>query len=1104
MDSTKMDATKMDANISKKYQKKTQREHLLDRPGMYMGSIYDTLEEVWVVEDSKMVKKNLMYNPGILKLFDEIVMNATDHARDNDVTEIRVTVSSDEISVYNNGPGIPIVKHSEHQVYIPELIFTQFLTSTNYDDDEKRLKAGLNGLGAKITSAFSTKFQVETVSKGQIYTQSYLNNLSIIEPPVIKSTKSGSSHTKITFSPDFARFKVKSISDSTLKILEKRVYDIAICTNKKVNIYFNDTKIKINSFSDYVDLYLTEDLQKEKMVVEEQRWKVAICTSPDETFTSVSFVNGINTMNGGTHVTYVINPVIKYVIDKYQKKMKDIPIKANFLKDNMMIFVVALIENPEFKSQAKEELTTKSTKFGSSFEITDFRKIEKMEMIQKMTDIVKFKESRALAASDGKKTKKVKIDKLEDAGAAGGRNSDKCSLILTEGDSAKTFAISGLKPKDREYYGIFPLKGKLLNVREATANQLQNNEEIKNLKQILGLQNGKTFDSLSDLKRSMRYNNILILTDQDVDGSHIKGLLINFFHFFWPQLILEDTFVTCLQTPIVKAIQGKKQKIFYNIPEYKKWKTSEDNKWKIKYYKGLGTSTSTEAKECFENLLDKLVYYNAKKPEDEDAIKLAFQKDMADRRKEWIQENSGKNVYLDNTLREVSVKQFVDEELVQFSIYDCERSIPSIMDGFKPSQRKVFYGIRKKNTLEEIKVDQLRGYIGEHTAYHHGDKSLNDTIIAMAHNFVGSNNINLLEPCGQFGTRLVSNGADAASARYISTRINRLTEYIFNKDDDRLLEYLNEDGFMIEPKYFWPCIPMVLVNGVAGIGTGYSTDIPNYNPRDIIRSIKGLIADPNYAINKLTPWYKNFKGNIAYNKKKGNYISTGLWSRLDRTTIEIKELPIGVWTENYKVFLDKLEDDPENNISDVKNIGTETEIHFQIKAPSNQIEQWIDNDMELFKLSGTIKMNITLFDENGKITIYDSVEEVLYKFYSVRDGLYMKRYNYLTETYEKEISETKGKVLFIQRIISNEIQVFRISKEQIVKQLEDQKFHKINESYEYLLNLKVYSFTKEQISKLEKELEDAEKKLKIHRNKKYSDLWLEDLSNLETHLDKVA
>lgn len=1101
------------ATIEEKFKRLTQREHILKRPGMYIGKIFDEIDEVWVLDsDNQMVRKNTKYNTGILKLFDEIILNALDQVRHNDsATSIDVVVNVEDgyISVQNDGPGIPIVKHKEYDVYVPELIFSQYLTSTNYDDSDttKRTKSGLNGYGAKITSTFSRLFQVETVSDGMIYQQNLLDTLQVIEPPVIARTKS-KDYTKITFFPDFPRFKVRGITPSTLECLRKRTYDIAAYPDKKVSITFNGEKIRVNSFSDYVDLYLRDPkLRSEKLVVEQDSWKVAICTSPFETFTQVTFVNGIHTSQGGTHVKYVIDPIIKKVIDKHQKKSKDVPIRPNYLRDNMFVIIMATIDKPDFKSQAKEELTSKPSQFGSMFELDDIaiRKIEKMSMIQRMLDFLKFKETKALATTDGrKKSKLTGIPKLDDAGYAGTNHSEKCTLVLTEGDSAKTFAVSGLTPEERQWYGIFPLRGKLLNVRDATNSQILKNVEITNLKQILGLQNAKKFKTLRELKKSMRYGRILVLTDSDVDGFHIKGLLINFFHFFWPELVIEDTFISCLRTPIVKATKGTLVEKFYTIPEYTRWKSTSRGAWKIKYYKGLGTSTSKEAKDCFRELEQQKLFYQAPTDEDQSAITLAFQKNLSNDRKEWIRTNSGKEIYLDTQVKQIPVSNFVNKELILFSIEDCERSIPNIMDGLKPSQRKVVYGSLLKNTMEEIKVDQLRGFIGEKTAYHHGETSLNETIINLNHDYIGSNNINYLLPCGQFGTRLMG-GKDASSPRYIFTKVNPATLTLFDPKDNFLLEHLVDDGTTIEPKYYYPIIPTVLVNGSSGIGTGYSTDIPKYNPFDIIKHIRGLIGDDNYAIEEMVPWYRNFRGTVERNPKTNRWLTRGVWRRSDRQTIQILELPIGKWTDDYYAFLeDLMENKPELSICDITNYKTDTTVHFEIKANPLMINTWVDDGKveEVFKLTSSVKENIVMFDPDCKIREYDSPETVIYDFFRNRKSKYVERYEHIYKCMEKVIQEINSKVLFIERIINDEIKVFRIPRAQIIEQLREQQFPLIDRSYEYLLNIKIHQFSKEQLDKLNKELADMTAQFEQHKAKTPKDLWLEDLDKLEGEIKK--
>merc|ERR1719375_16155 len=267
------------------------------------------------------------------------------------------------------------------------------------------------------------------------------------------------------------------------------------------------------------------------------------------------------------------------------------------------------------------------------------------------------------------------------------------------------------------------------------------------------------------------------------------------------------------------------------MPEYLDWKEqcTESGSWKTKYYKGLGTSTAKEAKEYFSNIDTHRMSYKYDGQDCDAAIDLAFNKKKADERKEWMNSYEDGDL-IDHTLKEVSYSDFVDKELVLFSKASVQRAVPSIMDGFKPSQRKVLFGCFKRKLKNDAKVAQLVGYVSEHSAYHHGEMALSDTIVNMAQDFVGSNNINLLVPSGQFGTRL-QGGSDAASTRYIYTRLSPQARLIFPPVDDQIVSYLDEDGQRIEPQWYVPVLPMVLVNGASGIGTGWSTDIPNYDPR---------------------------------------------------------------------------------------------------------------------------------------------------------------------------------------------------------------------------------------------------------------------------------
>ena len=392
-----------------------------------------------------------------------------------------------------------------------------------------------------------------------------------------------------------------------------------------------------------------------------------------------------------------------------------------------------------------------------------------------------------------------------------------------------------------------------------------------------------------------------------------------------------------------------------------------------------------------------------------------------------------------------------------------------MVDGLKPSQRKILFSCFKRNLNKksEIKVSQLSGYVSEQSSYHHGEASLMETIINMAQDFVGSNNMNLLYPSGQFGTRLCG-GKDSSSPRYIFTYLSDNIKKLFDPVDENLLEYLNDDGQSIEPKFYVPVLPLILINGSQGIGTGFSTNIPCFNPKDIIKELKLLIENPEHEINELTPWYKGFKGQII-KIDENKWLSIGVYS-VNNYNIHITELPIGTWSEDYKQFLEKLEH--EDKIHSFKNSCTETEVNFEIKIKLSQLEEWKGSLEKNLKLTSTIHAtNMHLFNEKGEIVKMHSPEEILWNFYKIRMEYNVKRKEYLEKTLEKEYKILESKVRFLELIIAEKLIIFRKKKVDIIKELDTLQFYKID-NYDYLLDMNIHCFTEEKIDELTKKMND--------------------------------
>tara|TARA_B100000787_G_scaffold100185_1_gene73985 strand:- start:712 stop:4137 length:3426 start_codon:yes stop_codon:yes gene_type:complete len=1120
--------------LKKKYQKKSDKQHVLDNPDTYIGSIENIANASYIYENNKIIQKNIEYIPGLYKLFDEAIVNARDHVvrmnnsdqlndngiKNHNVTNINISIDDDIISVYNDGNGIDICIHPEYKIYIPELIFANLRTSTNYDKDEKKIVGGKNGFGIKLVFIWSTWAKIETVdhTRNLKYVQEFENNLDIIHKPTITKCRN-KPYTKISFKPDYKRLKIDKLSDDFKNLLLRRINDIAGITDSTIKVKYNNEVINIKNFNNYIDLYIGNKEELSRIYESpNQRWEYAICLAPNHEFTQISFVNGINTNKGGKHVEYIINQVIKK-ITTFIKTKKHIDVKPSSIKEQLMIFVNCIIENPAFDSQTKDYLNSNVSNFGSSCEVSDkfIDKLIKLGVVTTACNLNDIKDNKAAKKTDGTKCKTIRnIPKLIDANFAGGAKGNQCSLILCEGDSAKSGIISGLSRDDRNYVGVYPMKGKMLNTRGESITKINDNREITEIKQILGLEHGKIYDK-ELIKSKLRYGKLLFMTDQDLDGSHIKGLGINMIDSEWQSLIEIPEFIGYVNTPILKASKGKNVIEFYNNGEFENWKKNNDIKpYTIKYYKGLGTSTSKEFKEYFEN--KKLVYFtNTEKCID--SIDMVFNKKRSNDRKNWLSDYD-RNCYLNTSKSEVSYHEFINNDLIHFSKYDNERSIPNITDGLKISLRKILYSAFKKNLKNEIKVAQFTGYVSENSGYHHGEASLNSAIIGMAQTFVGSNNINLFLPKGQFGSRLLG-GKDSASERYIFTNLNPITRLIFSELDDHILDYINDDGDFVEPIYYVPIIPMILVNGTKGIGTGFSTDIMSYNPIMIIEYLESLLNNVDKQIlkhKKIEPYYNGFKGTIkSLDETNSKYLIKGVYQIMSNDKLKITELPIGTWTQDYKEFLESLiinnkekktkTKSYENMIKDYNDMSTDLNIEFIINFNNgclNLLLQDNSNDYGLNGLEKYLKLyttqtttNMHLFNEQEQLRKYNNVYDIVNEYYSIRYRYYNKRKLYLIDLLSKELDTLSNKAKYIEYILDDKIDLRKKNKEQINTILENMSFDKDNGNFNYLIKLPMDSVIQENVEKIMKEHSNKLKELDEIKKTSIENMWLKELNNLK-------
>ena len=1211
-------------DLSKEYGRKTHKEHIMDIPDTYIGSVENETTVQYVMDDDfeddidefiqtksnpKFIKKEFEYNPGLKSIVEEIIINAYDNInrinqkntklakgkrKFKTVTYIKGWIDRNigQIIVENDGEGIDVAVHPTEkkdngdEIYIPELIFGELLTSANYDKKGK-ITGGKNGYGAKLTNIYSNYFKVETVDRHRKlkFTQEFKNNMDIKLPPKIEKY-TGDAFTRITFQPDLKRFGLSRMDKTFESLVKKRFYDMYICANTKVNIFFNDKKLALESYHDYYNMYLPKDymcvegeeidelnrpdldkFNKSKIIFcqPNDRWSIAVCPSPKLEFEQISFVNGLNTSKGGTHVNYIVSQITSKIVELIKKKKK-IVVKEQFVKENMMIFVNAIIEDPKFDSQTKCMHTTPKTKFGSTCDISNtfINELFDTGIVDTIIELTMMKSAQMMSRSDGNKRRKINVDKYEPANWAATKHADKCILILTEGDSAKALAMEGRSviKNGSNVIGIYPLKGKPLNTRDIPPETYNSNKEISDIKLILGLKEGETYTDTKNL----RYSRLMLMADQDHDGFHIKGLIMNFMSR-WPSLMKLDGFICCLLTPIVKSWKGSnkdKAKKFYTLPDFKKWlaETENSSRYNYKYYKGLGTSTPKEGKEYFRDL--KIVNYKWDK-NTEHYLDMIFSKKKADARKVWLAKYDESSV-LDIKKENVVYPDFFDYEFIHFSNYDNIRSIPNVVDGFKPSLRKILYSCFRKNLTNEIRVAQLAGYISEHANYHHGEASLTGAIVGMAQSFTGSNNINLLHPEGQFGTRL-KNGKDAAQPRYIHTFLEKITNKIFSKLDNPLLKYNEDDGIVAEPVTYYPVIPMVLVNGSDGIGTGWSSKIPSFNPLDIIDNIKLMLN--NKPIKSLTPYYRGFRGTITKLRDCSWLVKGKFESDSYGKTITITEIPFSIPTEDFTFMLSnmligasthtgaggsrktkgqKKGKEPKrrkkiypeylkNFVNESSGNNIKYILYFPEEYFTNLLSGLDDNGLTKFEKEFNMTTTITcentmnFYNENNKLISFKSVESILEYFVKIRLNKYMERYNYLLKDLKIRSDEISIKVRFIKDIVNEKIEIRNKSKLKIIENIEKLKYPKVHNiknvgdkakhivltdkqyaklsaiekedcNYDFLFAMDLLKLTTEKIDELSKERDTILEQLTTLKGKTEKDLWIEDLDEFVIEYDK--
>jgi DNA topoisomerase-2 len=976
-------------------------------------------------------------------------------------------------------------------------------------------------------NVFSTKFKVIGCdpNNGKILTQEWSRNMRDTDGPKVKSTKLKRGYTEVTWTPDFARFGLKrGYTQDIINLYTRFVVDAAMLS--KVDVYLNNEIVPINSLADYAAMYDTPT--EEKLYIKTKTSEILV--TPAREYETVSFVNGVYTRLGGKHVDSWSEALFRPIVEKFNgvtkkatpKKKKTTPkINITDVRQFFRLFVVSTVVRPEFDGQDKNKL--ESPEIPATVKQTHINTIFKWSVMDNIEEIIRAKEMVVLKKAE-RVTRKTKVEGLDPANKAGGKDSHKCSLFICEGLSAKTYVVAGIQEgvyglSGRDWFGVLPVTGKVLNVRNAVATSIAANKVICKFIHALGVKHGVDYTIDSNYKK-LNYGRVIIIADADVDGIHIEGLIMNVIHSLYPTLLERDeSFVVSMKTPIARVIKKRgEDTLFYDERRFNSWLMGQKTKVNVKYYKGLGTTKAEDVPDTFG--LKMVEYEN-----DEDAfanMQKAFHKKYADARKEWLGEYNPEAYEFslddvgDKTV--MSISNFINGELIKFSHADCARSIPNGIDGLKESQRKLLYAVKKRKLRysgKSLKVAQLAGYTAEHSNYHHGEKNLFDTIIGMANEFPGTNNIPLLYRDGMFGTRL-SGAQDAADGRYIFTKMDALTELIYREEDEPLLTLVNDDGDLVQPEHYIPIIPMILVNGVvAGIGTGWSSTVPCFNPLDLIAGIKVwiendgevLIEDPDDETNvvsmfpEFTPWYRGFKGDIE-KSSESRYVTYGIVMEGKRNTVEVTELPIGMWTDKFKDFVEDLKAD--KKLDKVQNYSTPKDVKFILTENDS-----FHCDLDKLKLHSYLyTSNMVMFNENNQLRKHKNVDEVLDNFCHVRFDYYVKRKRYQLKSLKAELRFLGNKERFVQEVIDEDLLIMNEKESDIISELEargydeDPKKVEGEGGYDYLLRMQVRTFTADKVRQLKNDIASTQEKLDGLRATTEQEIWLRELDEFEASYRK--
>lgn len=1163
------------------------REKCLLRPDMYIGTTVPEVisylcfephqDEAGKITSVTTSKKTVKVCPALLQMVYEIVGNAADQIKVTDVRHIKVDIDTEtgSITVFNDGSGIPIRPHTQFpDRMVPDVIFSEPNSSSNYDDDKERTGIGRNGEGAKVTNWWSVLFIVETCDSEHIFKMKWSGNGSMAHKPSIKTTSRKTGYTKVTFIPDYKRLNLMDNETSiealgpVLDYLKSSIWSLCAVTDKNVSIHLNGTKLPVRSAIEYAKVLAGD----EPVAFDENddgTFQVCVWSAVGAQATQMGFVNSIP-CNEGTHMAHAVSRLAEAM-----------DVSEVAVRHNCCLLVNTTVRNPSFESQCKTRLrtswrTTSSPKYIVSEAMK--RALKRTKVAAEILNAQKFdddrKASKQATKDNGSRQGPINVVNYAGARRAGKslfrRKGGKCWLILTEGLSALNFALAGLL---RNFMGAYPLRGKPINPRDKTMKKILENEEIKGILTILGVRS-----VLKDLRPTrpseLRYDGVWVLADQDTDGAHIVALVSNIFAFLLPELMASTPgFVSRFATPLIRAIPKKPNSNdqvmeFMTKRAFDLWfeqlSNSKKRNYETKYFKGLGTSTARDAKRCF-NRTDKLVVGLTFNDEQDWVILDEFFGKKTARRKDIVGQVVGYSIIkpgdnsvdnftkksvadealdVDYTRRFISMYEYMIQEYMAFPIDDCKRSLPDAVDGLSVVMRKILWTLfikYKAMVRPKVRVSQVGSASAEFTGYHHGEASICGSVTNMGRDYHLSCNINLLVPSGQFGTRHVRK---AAQPRYLFTCLEPIARALFPPEDIPVLKLTEEEGQQCEPYRFVPVIPYILCNGKTGaIATGFSCELPPHNVKDIITWCRAYIqqgfelpANTSDRID-IRPWIEGYGGDISISDDGGSVTFSGrvCLDPSDPCQVHVTELAV---TTDVFWNVDSKE---KSGLAHIKWIQ-ENEATMVVNGDVNEVDMTIqfakpvtDEQMSHLRRRAETTMsysNMNLWTEDGRLRGFSSVQDIARYHAEIRLNMNARRKAYQLREIQERLDRSTDAYEFVKMCIESQgALVFRRPRADIDHDLaaaglkkrksiqarkasradnddqdnnddnddgnDDDNDNDLKSSYDYLLSMKIASFTAETLLKLKQCAKDAQRDYNILEAKSTRQMWLEDLDRFE-------